>query len=203
MDIKWNEEYVKEKIEEYLEIYNQSLGIEGNTKTTRENVLTEDESMDSDTLDDDDNNNNNNSNLDENQETKKKKIYYGKKPPKVLVDGEVSIDEVTQNPSMIGVRYEPLDDKKRQPRQEEALKEINAINERISSLVQIRQMGLSTPDNTKQLKQLMADRKRAAFKLRRLQLRQRASNKYRVKQRKIVNRFSSNFVNLFFFSFVC
>jgi hypothetical protein len=47
-------------------------------------------------------------------------------------------------------------------------------------------MGLSTPENHKQLKQLMKDRKVKAFQLKRLQSRQRASNKYRVKQRKIV-----------------
>ena len=47
-------------------------------------------------------------------------------------------------------------------------------------------MGLSTPENHQQLKQLMKDRKIKAFQLRRLQSRQRASNKYRVKQRKIV-----------------
>jgi hypothetical protein len=47
-------------------------------------------------------------------------------------------------------------------------------------------MGLSTPENHKQLKQLMKERKIKAFHLRRLQSRQRASNKYRVKQRKIV-----------------
>ena len=59
-------------------------------------------------------------------------------------------------------------------------------------------MGLSTPENTKQLKQLMKDRKKKAFQLKRLQQRQRASNKYRVKRRKIVKKIK---INLFIFSF--
>ena len=181
--MKWNEEYIKEKIEEYLEIYNQSLGCERKTKNDRENIAIAEESND----DDDENSNTNDS-----EEAPKKKIYYGKKP-KRSANKDISIDDLTQNPSMIGVQFEPLDEKKRQPQQEEALKTLNSINQHISSLVQIRQMGLSTPDNTKQLKQLMIDRKKAAFKLRRLQLRQRASNKYRVKQRKIVKTIKSDF----------
>lgn len=59
-------------------------------------------------------------------------------------------------------------------------------------------MGLSTPENTIQLKQLMIDRKKKAFELRRLQQRQRASNKYRVKRRKIVNKKNNKSENIFF-----
>jgi hypothetical protein len=47
-------------------------------------------------------------------------------------------------------------------------------------------MGLATSDNRKQLKQLMRDRKKKAYELRRLQLKVKASNKYRDKRRKIV-----------------
>jgi hypothetical protein len=49
-------------------------------------------------------------------------------------------------------------------------------------------MGLATPENKKQLKQLMKDRKKKAYELKRLQSKQRASNKYRVKRRKIVRK---------------
>jgi len=79
-----------------------------------------------------------------------------------------------------------LDKQKRQPAQQRVYNELSDINQRIASLVQVKQMGLSTPENHKQLKQLMKDRKVKAFQLKRLQSRQRASNKYRVKQRKIV-----------------
>jgi hypothetical protein len=49
-------------------------------------------------------------------------------------------------------------------------------------------MGLSTPENKKQLKKLMVDRKKKAYELKRLQSKQRASNKYRNKQKKIVKK---------------
>jgi len=59
-------------------------------------------------------------------------------------------------------------------------------------------MGLSTPENKKQLKQLMKDRKKKAYELKRLQSKQKASNKYRVKRRKIV---STILISLFLFQF--
>jgi hypothetical protein len=62
-------------------------------------------------------------------------------------------------------------------------------------------MGLSTPENRKQLKQLMKDRKKKAYELKRLQSKQKASNKYRVKRRKIVKK-TKNFLNYFYFIFV-
>jgi len=62
-------------------------------------------------------------------------------------------------------------------------------------------MGLSTPENRKQLKQLMKDRKKKAYELKRLQSKQKASNKYRVKRRKIVKT-KKNFLNYFYFVFI-
>jgi len=120
----------------------------------------------------------------EKKKKKKKKSYYVKKRKPVE---EELIEDPTQFPSLPGGVLEPLAKQKRQPAQERAYKELSAINERIASLVQVRQMGLSTPENKKQLKQLMKDRKKKAYELKRLQSKQRASNKYRVKRRKIVN----------------
>ncbi|UJR34218.1 hypothetical protein I4U23_021624 [Adineta vaga] len=48
-------------------------------------------------------------------------------------------------------------------------------------------MGLATAENKKQLKHLIADRKKKAYEIKRLQSKQRASNKYRNKQKKIVD----------------
>ena len=84
------------------------------------------------------------------------------------------------------IALEPLAKEKRQPAQERVFKELSSINERIASLIQIRQMGLLTAENRKQLKQLMADRRKKAFELRRLQLKVKASHRYRDKRRKIV-----------------
>ncbi len=122
---------------------------------------------------------------------KKKKSYYVKKR-------KPADDDFIEDPSKLsekqnGSAIEPLAKKLRQPAQERAYKELSAINERIASLVQVRQMGLSTPENKKQLKKLMVDRKKKAYELKRLQSKQKASNKYRNKQKKIVTK------NLFFF----
>ena len=119
---------------------------------------------------------------------KSKKVFYGKKrkyvEPEVIADPR-DIPSITK-----GKLLEPLTKRKRQPAQEKVYKELTEINERIASLIQVRQMGLSTAENKKQLKQLMKDRKVKAFALRSLQCRVRASNKYRVKQRKIVRSFT-------------
>ena len=151
----------------------------------------------SDDLDDVDDNNDDQDD-EEAKKKKKTKIYYGKKP-KPPVDEELMGDP-TQLPPVPSIPVDPLDKNKRHPAQERIVKELNAINERIVSLTQLRQMDLITADNRKQLKQLMSDRKKKAFELRRLQQRQRASNKYRVKQRKIVKDkfFFSHFYFLFF-----
>ena len=98
-------------------------------------------------------------------------------------------EELPEDPTqLVNIAVEPLDKEKRQPAQERVYRELHSISDRIASLVQVRQMGLSTPDNQKQLKQLMSDRKKKSFELRRLQSRQRASNKYRVKKRQIVKK---------------
>lgn len=190
-EIKANEELVKEKIEEYLEIYHK-LGAPENEglarppspvnpprkdnrgrprknanntdtneqipTTTTKNKENNSEKKDKDEewnglddLDDDDD--------EEEQEkkTRKKKSYYVKKR-------KATDEDIIEDPSKLiqttGGPLEPLPKKVRQPAQERAYKELSAINERIASLVQVRQMGLSTPENKKQLKQLIVDRKK-------------------------------------------
>lgn len=231
--IKENEELVKEKIEEYLQIYNDSgaLPDQGlarppsptSTKPKRkvaqkkkgkrrsnenesdeeergekdDNWSEADEQNDKDDEDDDEEEENNDDDDDDDdfddyeeekpKKTKtKKKSYYVKKR-------KAPEDEIIEDPSKLaqvtGTPLEPLAKQKRQPAQEKAYKELSEINEKIASLVQVRQMGLSTPDNKKQLKQLMIDRKKKAYELKRLQSKQKASNKYRMKRRKIVRNF--------------
>ena len=119
----------------------------------------------------------------EKKKKKKKKSYYVKK--------RKAVDDFIEDPSELAAQQtggplEPLSKKIRQPAQERAYKELSSINERIASLVQVKQMGMATAENKKQLKQLMAERKKKAYELKRLQSKQRASNKYRNKQRKIV-----------------
>ncbi|CAF4807130.1 unnamed protein product [Rotaria sp. Silwood1] len=212
--IKTNEELVKEKIEQYLEIYNR-LGAPENeglarppspveqprkdnrgrpkknskkpetTETSNKENSGEKKDKDEewnglDDLDDDEEE----EEEEPEKKKKKKKSYYVKKR-------KPTDDQIIEDPSKSGQTtagpLEPLPKKVRQPAQERAYKELSTINERIASLVQVRQMGLATPENKKQLKQLIVDRKKKAYELKRLQSKQRASNKYRNKQKKIVD----------------
>jgi hypothetical protein len=196
MDIKWNEEYVKEKIEEYLEIFNQ-LGKSLNEglarspsptrrvekKNTRGRMSKKSKANDELTTDEEESNGSDDDNG-ENERKTNKKIYYAKKS--TPVEEEINFDDSAQLSVVSDVALEPLAEKKRQPAQQRVFKELSDINQRIASLIQIRQMGLSTPENTKQYKQLMQDRKKKAYELRRLQLKVQASNRYRDKRRQIV-----------------
>ncbi len=216
-EIKSNEELVQEKIEEYLEIYDR-LGAPDNAGLARPPSPDEHERKDSrgrprknskktetsnkensgenkekdkeeeewnglDDLDDDDDDDDEEEKAE--KKKKKKKSYYVKK--RKPTDEDIIADPTQATQTSSG-SLEPLPKKLRQPAQERAYKELSAINERIASLVQVRQMGLSTPENKKQLKQLMVSRKKKAYELKRLQSKQRASNKYRNKQKKIVKR---------------
>ena len=135
------------------------------------------EEEDEDDDDDDDNE-------EEKKKKKKRKSYYVKK--RKAVDNDIIEDPSIAASQQTGGPLEPLAKKIRQPAQERAYKELSTINERIASLVQVKQMGLATAENKKQLKQLMVERKKKAYELKRLQSKQRASNKYRNKQKKIV-----------------
>ncbi|CAF3698963.1 unnamed protein product [Rotaria sordida] len=220
-EIKWNEEYVKEKIEEYLEKYNQfetpsNQGLERSSspssstqpKTSRcrptrkktkidqsndiineddknENKTDDEQSNSINNLDEDDPDDDDEDDDDDDEEKKKKnkkKSYYIRKRKTI----EEILEDPKELPTVNNVSLDPLTKQKKQPAQERAFKELSSINERIASLVQVRQMGLSTPENRKQLKQLMKERKKKAYELKRLQSKQKASNKYRIKRRKIV-----------------
>jgi hypothetical protein len=60
-------------------------------------------------------------------------------------------------------------------------------------------MGLSTPDNKKQL---IKDRNKKAFELKRLQSKQRSSNKYRIKKKKNCKIYFEKNVFHHFFCFI-
>ncbi|CAF1123631.1 unnamed protein product [Rotaria sp. Silwood1] len=184
-EIKWNEEYAKEKIEGYLEIYNK-LGAPSNEERPKidqsndtTNQITTDNKQ-SNGLDDLDEDKQEDDDDEEKKRKTTKKSYYVRKCK--LIDEEL-IEDSKQLPAINDIPLEPLEKHKRQPAQERAFKELSAINDRIASLVQVKQMDLSTPENRKQL---MQERKKKACELRRLQQKQRASIKYRVKRRKII-----------------
>ncbi|CAF0777437.1 unnamed protein product [Didymodactylos carnosus] len=173
--IKKNEELVKEKIEEYLEIYNRS-----STPS-----LPEPQPV-----------------IPKPKKAKKKKAK--KRARSDLSDTEIEDIERTMSfaPVTIPTNIRPgpngisnqaasyipysKQQKTKAPAQELTLRELNDINERIASLVQVKNMGLSTVENAKQLRKLVEQRKRKAQELKRLQSKQRASNKYRDKRKKKV-----------------
>ncbi|CAF1416944.1 unnamed protein product, partial [Rotaria sordida] len=225
-EIKWNEEYVKEKIEEYLEIYNKlefpsdqgieclsssSLShssklsktnrirsvkkkqkIDQSNDTTNQNTTDDKQSNDIDDLDDlddldEDDQEDDNDKVENSVEEKKKKkrdLDYRLRKRKP-VEEEI-FEDPKELPPIKGIPLEPLSKQKKQPAQERLYKQLSDINDRIASLVQVRQMGLSTTENRKQLKQLMKDRTKKAFELKRLQSKQRSSDRYRIRRKQIV-----------------
>ncbi|CAF4703232.1 unnamed protein product, partial [Rotaria sp. Silwood1] len=77
---------------------------------------------------------------DDDEEKKRKttkKSYYVRKCK--LIDEEL-IEDSKQLPAINDIPLEPLEKHKRQPAQERAFKELSAINDRIASLVQVKQM---------------------------------------------------------------
>ncbi|CAF3323023.1 unnamed protein product [Rotaria socialis] len=72
------------------------------------------------------------------------------------------------------------------PAQEKVSKELHEINERIIQLVQVKNMGMATAEQEKQLKKLLVEQKKKSNDLKRLKAEQAAKKRYReIKKRKI------------------
>ncbi|CAF0719285.1 unnamed protein product [Adineta ricciae] len=72
------------------------------------------------------------------------------------------------------------------PVQEGVIKEIKEISERIASLIQVKNMGLSTADSNQTLKKLLQQKKERKAELSRLQSKQRSSARYRQRKKRYV-----------------
>lgn len=70
------------------------------------------------------------------------------------------------------------------PVQEGVIQEIKEISERIASLVQVKNMGLSTPDSNHTLKKLLQQKKERSNELSRLRSKQRSSARYRQRKKR-------------------
>ncbi|CAF3851631.1 unnamed protein product [Rotaria sp. Silwood1] len=230
--IKWNEEYVKEKIEQYLEKYNEleasskediedplsssfstqsktnrcqpkkkpkidqsndTINEDNNKNNNNENITDDKQSknfenMDEDDLEDDNNDDDDDDDGDENDEEKKKrnrkKAYFIKKRRRTAEE-ELLFEYPLQLPNATGGPFEALVKQKKTPAQERIFLALSSINERIATLVQVRQMGITTPENRKQLKQLMKDRKKKFYELKILQSKQISSTVKTVKKKQI------------------
>ena len=74
---------------------------------------------------------------------------------------------------------EILAKKSRAPAQEKVSKEIHEINERIIQLVQVKNMGMATTEQEKQLKKLLVEHKKRTNDLKRLKAEQTAKKRAR------------------------
>ncbi|CAF0887164.1 unnamed protein product [Adineta ricciae] len=77
-------------------------------------------------------------------------------------------------------------EKIRTPAQESVLKDLKEISERIANLIQVKSMGLLTAENQKTLKKLIEQKKQRTTDLKRLQSKQRASTRYRERKKRRV-----------------
>ncbi|CAF4041373.1 unnamed protein product [Rotaria sp. Silwood2] len=203
-EIKWNEEYVKEKIEEYLEIYNElrassNQGLERlpllnysnqsktnrnrpvkriktnqtNKRTNQNNNENKKDDEQPNNFDDfhDDHDDDQDDDGDDNNDQEKNKNKKDYRIKKCKPFDEELIEDLRELPPVGKVPLEPLSKTKRQPVQERAYNELNAISDRIASLVQVKQM----------------DRQTKTFEIKRLQSKQKASTRYKDRRKKIVD----------------
>ena len=82
-------------------------------------------------------------------------------------------------PEKIRTAAEILAKKTRAPAQEKVSKEIHEINERIIQLVQVKNMGMATAEQEKQLKKLLVEQKKKTNDLKRLKTEQSAKKRAR------------------------
>ncbi|CAF1273702.1 unnamed protein product [Adineta steineri] len=82
----------------------------------------------------------------------------------------------------------PESEKIKAPAQESILSDLNEISERIDNLIQVKSMGLLTAENQKKLKKLIEQKQQRSSDLKRLQSRQRASARFREKKKREVEK---------------
>ena len=97
-------------------------------------------------------------------------------------DDEESDDDESNSekaPTKIRTAAEILAKKSKAPAQDKVSKELYEINERIIQLVQVKNMGMATSEQEKQLKKLLVEQKKKSNDLKRLKAEQAAKKRYR------------------------
>jgi hypothetical protein len=84
-----------------------------------------------------------------------------------------------QQTEKIRTAAEILAKKSKAPAQDKVSKELHEINERIIQLVQVKNMGMATNEQEKQLKKLLVEQKKKSNDLKRLKAEQAAKKRYR------------------------
>ena len=92
---------------------------------------------------------------------------------------EPPIPKEPQQSERIRTAAEILAKKSKAPAQDRVSKELHEINERIIQLVQVKNMGMATNEQEKQLKKLLVEQKKKSNDLKRLKAEQTAKKRYR------------------------
>lgn len=96
-----------------------------------------------------------------------------------------------EKPEKIRTAAEILAKKTKAPAQEKVSRELHEINERIIQLVQVKNMGMATTEQEKQLKKLLVEQKKKSNDLKRLKAEQAAKKRYReIKKVRMIKVFS-------------
>ncbi|CAF1956312.1 unnamed protein product [Rotaria magnacalcarata] len=194
--IKKDENFVKQKITEYLDIWNKTGQSEHESSPkkspNKSNTTTPKRSSRKRNFSSDDDEQNRDPNYDPN-------IVEAVTPTFSRRKASIETDEIVEKEkSWILLSAEKAAKKKarataqteadkiKAPVQETVLKDLQQISERIENLIQVKSMGLLTAENQKTLKKLVEQKKRRTTDLKRLQSKQRASIRYRERKKRRV-----------------
>ncbi|CAF4841602.1 unnamed protein product, partial [Rotaria sp. Silwood1] len=179
--LKTNEKIVQEKIDTYLEKYHSSstsgLHINKDENEPKKKKIRGRKKKCETT-----NENENNS-----RGTKRRKKREESSDPDFDPDSSsVPPPSSSSKSEKIRTAAEILAKKSKAPAQDKVSKELHEINERIIQLVQVKNMGMATNEQEKQLKKLLVEQKKKSNDLKRLKAEQAAKKRYReIKKRKI------------------
>jgi hypothetical protein len=187
-EIKKDEKIVQEKIDEYLQIFNSSSASGLNREEVEEPKNTRGRKKKLET-------NIERENIGRVGKRSKKRTHSSdieneilnenEKPEEEEEEGENestadNAEKTTKKPAeKIRTAAEILAKKSRAPAQEKVSKEIHEINERIIQLVQVKNMGMATTEQEKQLKKLLVEQKKKTNDLKRLKAEQAAKKRAR------------------------
>ena len=167
-EIKKDESLVQEKIDEYLKTFNESGATDFVDEDVESTRKTREKKKTCETND---------------RSTKRRK----KRADSSDIENELINEDEDQSQEKIRTAAEILAKTTRAPAQERVSKEIHEINERIIQLVQVKNMGMATKEQEKQLKKLLVEQKKKTNDLKRLKAEQAA--KKRAREIKKVNNF--------------
>lgn len=199
-EIKRDEELVRKKITEYLDIWNKAGApdIEETKKKSQVNgkkLATKKTSRKRSRSSDDDDDPNYDPDVVEPEtptfSKRRSQINDEDMDPETLAKEKPWIarsnEKAAKKKAQARAQAEKAESEKvKTPAQEAVLKDLTEISERIANLIQVKSMGLLTAENQKTLKKLIEQKKQRTTDLKRLQSKQRASTRYRERKKRRV-----------------